>query len=129
MNFHKEYLKLSERVIKINRHLAALELPVMLCMGFHGKAKPEFYIFLTNFIKDKHNFNIRESMSKTEIIEAARKLAKPQFRSITKACINAIGEQFWLDKETLVTVEAITREGILLVDNSLVDQSRLFIKE
>jgi len=120
------YLPHFERLLQVNRRLHALDLPVVCTCGHIPNMG--LFILLKHTTTDtiKH-LELTDSIE--SVIEQAKLLFEPKFTQVTKACVDLLTTELWLDKQTLVTVQSISADGIQLTDGSIVESNRLFIKE
>ena len=123
----------TEYLLLINRRLHALDLPVLAGLGYSYSSSA--YLTLNYILRRTSRNDItfpNWSDPIDSIIEQAKQLCEPTFTKVDKVCFNMLSSEFWLDKEHLVTVEAITADGINIQHGALtltVDANRLWIKE
>lgn len=122
-------IKQFERLLLVNRRLAATGLPVVL--NYMYKHRSNFIVLHRTDI-DKSYYSLTLDATTDSIIAAAHELCEPTFTPVTKVCFDMLASTFWLDKLTEVTVESITSDGVQVLGtdiNELVSHTRLFIKE
>ena len=121
-------IKLLERVLRLQRRLSALDIGVRIGVGIHDTG--EYFLFLG--YKGKSVYRVIH-LTDSEIIEKAKALVKPKFKLIKgNICPDILNISVYVKQgEDFIelTVESISREGLLLSDGKVYSKDELYIKE
>ena len=114
-----------EQVLRIQRALDAMELPVCVVLGID-------YICLKHNTKDKGWYGLKVHSSIEEIRKQAATLCMPQFKCLKdmNVCMELIGQTVYWNKTLPRTVKSIMSKDEILMseDDSLYPIDKLWIK-
>lgn len=122
-------IKLLERVLRLQRRINALGLNVLIGVGIFERTQTQ-YIYLRSSKGTDYSLS---DLTDSEIIEKAKDLVKPKFKLIKgNICPDILNISVYIkqgDEFIELTVESITREGLLLSDGKVYSKDELYIKE
>lgn len=125
---NKEYIKLMERALRLNRLIASRGLPVVLVLTHYGSIGVNWY--LTRFDDRKQDFEPTPTNSDQEVIEAAIKLMEPRWTEVTTTCIELLNKpNIYHNKEVEVLIVSITVDGCITSGGTIIPPDELYLKE
>ena len=98
-------------VQEINNILQGLVGNVRIYEGIHQQDANKPYYYIINLDNGKDQFGITELVEAGDLdglISAAYKTKSPELLRVRTVCMNLIGREVWVDRETIITVESIT---------------------
>ena len=98
-------------VQEINNILQGLVGNVRIYEGIHQQSANEPYYYIINLDNGKDQFGIAELVEAGDLdglISAAYETKKLELIRVKAVCMNLIGREVWVDRETIITVESIT---------------------
>jgi len=93
--------------------------------GFSNTTGAFFYV--RNTETGREEFGLEPHIA--SIMSAVKRIQEPKFVQITKACVDIIGEEVWLDKEIPFRVKSILSKTVLTdTEDDEYDIERLWIQ-
>jgi hypothetical protein len=82
---------------------------ILVGVGVDSAARKSTYIYMKH-ANGREAFSLTD-MTDKEVLKKAKELCKATFTKVTTLCLDIIGEEVWIDKETPITINSIARDS------------------